>query len=42
MKTTLVSSVSHFNLVVETFFGGLSPQKPPVATGLNFWSPVSL
>jgi len=42
MKTTLISSASHFNLVVEILFAGLSPQKPPVAKGLNFGPPVSL
>jgi len=35
IKTTLISTVSHFNLGSEALFGGLSPQKT-VATGLNF------
>jgi len=29
IKTTVISSDSHFNLVVETLFGGTSPQKTP-------------
>jgi len=29
IKTTVISSVSHFNLAVETLFGGLSLQKTP-------------
>jgi len=28
--------------MVKSFFGGLSPQKSPVATGLNFGPPVLL
>jgi len=36
IKTTLISSVSRLNFAVEALFGGLSPQKQPVATGLNF------
>jgi len=35
-KTPLIYSVSYLNLgVFELCFGGLSPPKPPVATGLN-------
>jgi len=41
-KTPLISSVSHFNFEVGALFGGLLPQKPPVATGLNFGPTVSL
>jgi len=37
-----MSSVLNFNLDVEALFGGLSPQKPPVWTELNFEPPVSL
>jgi len=40
-KTTLICTISHFNLGIEALFGGLSPQKN-VATGLNFGAPVSL
>jgi len=35
-KTPLIYSISYFNSgVLEVCFAGLSPPKPPVATGLN-------
>ena len=37
-KTQVIYGVSCFNLGgLELCFGGISPQKPPVATGLNWW-----
>ena len=40
-KAQLIYSVSCFNLgVLGASFGGLSPQKPPVATGLNCTTPL--
>jgi len=38
MKTTLISSISHFKVGVETLFGGLLPQKPPCGDGIEFWA----
>jgi len=37
-KTPLIYSVSRFNLVgLGALFGGISPPKPPMATGLGVW-----
>jgi len=33
IKTTLISSVSHFNFGVEALFGGLLPQKTRCGDG---------
>ena len=51
IKTTLISSVLHFrrhsiqynlNFGIEPLFGELTQKSLHVATGLNFWAPVSL
>jgi len=39
MKTTLISSFSHFNFGIVALFGRLSQPKPPRGDGTEFWSP---
>jgi len=40
-KTKLIYSVSRFNLGAWSFVWGLSPPKPPLATGLRrLWTKV--
>jgi len=41
IRTSLISSVSHFHLVLK-FCLGAKPTKDPVAMGLNLGAPVSL
>ena len=38
IKTALISSVSHFNLGVETLFVGLKPKEVPRGDGTEFWA----
>jgi len=42
IKTTLISSISHFNFELEALFGELLPQKPRCGDGTYFGPPVSL
>jgi len=39
IKTTVISSVSHFNLAGTTLLEGLSQQKSPRGDGIEFWAP---
>jgi len=41
MKSSLISSVSYFNLGVEALFGALNPQKPLRGDGTEIWTPVT-